>query len=302
MRTDTTWHTTAHSSRIVLAVFWHAKDWRLLFHPAHFVGLAIMLAIPGAWAIPFLQRTTTDVALDKWSAQFTGRLRGIDFKFVSWIQNIPRSLVYFLPWIFLFPFARFSRFQDQAQQRFARALAWGIAAPFVAVNLVPGAVARYSMPVITPACWLLAMTYVGNALQWPRNWTRSDRDWARVVATFVALGIAIGAIGYPLTAVVLKNRQQVKKAAAEINALVPGNEAIYAVNPDYQPVFFYLKSPVKYVSHVSKLPADGRYVLLPAGKETEAAMTSKWAPLQARPLARVRDYSNRELVLFKVGP
>jgi 4-amino-4-deoxy-L-arabinose transferase-like glycosyltransferase len=287
---------------IVLAMLWHAKDWRLLFHPAHFVGLAIILAIPGAWAIPFVQRTTTDVAVDKWSAQVTGRLRGIDFKFFSWVQNIPRSLVYFLPWVLLFPFARFSKFQDEGQQRFARALAWGIAVPFVAVNLVPGAVPRYSMPVIAPACWLLAMTYVGNALRWPRNWMRSDRDWARVVAAFVALGIAIGAIGYPLTAVVLKNRQQVKKAAAEINALVPANEVLYAVNPDYQPVFFYLKSPVKYVSHIRELPADARYVLLPAGKETEAATTSKWAPLQARPLARVRDYSNRELVLFEVGP
>src|SRR5437667_7706976 len=287
---------------IVLAVLWHTKDWRLLLHPAHFVGFAIILAIPAAWAILFLQRTTTDVALDKWSAQFTGRLRGIDFKFASWIQNIPRSLVYFLPWVLLFPFARFSRFQDQAQQRFARALAWGIAVPFVAVNLVPGAVPRYSMPVIAPASWLLAMTYVRNALQGRRNWMRSDRNWAGVVATFVALGIVIGAIGYPLTAVVLKNKQQVKKAAAEINALVPGNEAIYAVNPDYQPVFFYLKAPVKYVSHIDNLPADARYFLLPAGKETEAATTSKWAPLQARPVARVRDYSKRELVLFKVAP
>src|SRR6266699_978955 len=76
---------------IVLAVLWHTKDWRLLFHPAHFVGLAIMLAIPAGWAIPFVQRTTTEAAVDKWSAQFTGRLRGIDFKFFSWIQNIPRS-------------------------------------------------------------------------------------------------------------------------------------------------------------------------------------------------------------------
>src|SRR5437667_10958504 len=63
---------------IVLAVLWHTKDWRLLFHHAHFVGLAIMLAIPDAWAISFLQRTTTEAAVDKWSAQFTGRLRGID--------------------------------------------------------------------------------------------------------------------------------------------------------------------------------------------------------------------------------
>src|SRR5216110_3172450 len=68
---------------IVLAVLWHTKDWRLLLHPAHFVGFAIILAIPAAWAIPFVQRTTTETAVDKWSAQFTGRLRGIDFKFFS---------------------------------------------------------------------------------------------------------------------------------------------------------------------------------------------------------------------------
>jgi 4-amino-4-deoxy-L-arabinose transferase-like glycosyltransferase len=287
---------------MVFAVLWHTKDWRLLFHPAHFVGLAIMLAIPAAWAIPFVQRTTTEAAVYKWSAQISGRLRGIDFKFIDWIQNIPRSLMYFLPWVLLFPFARFSKFHDPAQQRFARALAWGIAVPFVAVNLVPGAVARYSMPVIAPACWLLATTYVGGALQWPQIWTRSDRDWARVVAVFIALGIAIGAIGYPLTAVVLKNRQQVKKAAAEINARVPANETLYAVNPDYQPVFFYVKPPVKYVSHIRRLPADARYFLVRTENETEATTTSKWAPLRAQPIARVYDYSKREMVLFKVAP
>jgi 4-amino-4-deoxy-L-arabinose transferase-like glycosyltransferase len=287
---------------IVLAVLWRAKDWRLLVHPAHFASLAIMLGIAAAWAIPFLHSTTTDVAMDKWSAQFTGRLKGIDFKFFSWIQNIPRALIYFLPWLLLFPFVRFSKFTDEAQQRLARALAWGIAVPFVAVNLVPGAVARYSMPLIVPTSWLLAMAYVGNALEWPRWWKRSDREWAWIVAVFVALGIAIGAIGYPFTAVVLRNRQQVKKAAAEINALVPSNETLYAVNPDYQPVFFYVKVPLKYVSYVKNLPVNARYFLVRTENEAEASTTPKWSPLRAHPLARVRDYSKRELVLFKVGP
>jgi hypothetical protein len=94
----------------------------------------------------------------------------------------------------------------------------------------------------------------------------------------------------------------VKKAAAEINALVPANETLYAVNPDYQPVFFYVKPPVKYVGYIRKLPADTRYFLVRTENETEAITTSKWAPLEARPVARVRDYSKREMVLFKVGP
>jgi hypothetical protein len=197
---------------------------------------------------------------------------------------------------------RFSKFHDEAQQRLARALAWGIAAPFVAVNLVPGAAARYSMPVIVPASWLIAMAYVGNALQWPRKWTRNNQDWARVVAVFVGLGIAIGAIGYPLAAVILKNRQQVKKAAAEINALVPDNETLYAVNPDYQPVFFYVNAPLKYVSYVVNLPANTHCFLVQSENEKEAAATQKWTPQRAHQLARIQDYHMREMILFKVGP
>src|SRR5207244_10495556 len=214
---------------VVLAVLWHAKDWRLLIHPAHFAALAIMLGIAAAWAIPFIHSTTTQVAMDKWSAQYTGRLKGVDFKFFSWIQNIPRSLIYFVPWVLLFPFARFSKFQDESQRRLARAMGWGIAVPFVAVNLVPGAVARYSMPAIVPGSWLLAMICTGNALQWPRSWMRNDRDWTKVVGAFVTVGLAIGIIGYPLTAALLKNRQQVRTAAAEIHSLVPATETLYAV-------------------------------------------------------------------------
>jgi hypothetical protein len=287
---------------IVLAVLSSSKDWRLLFHPAHFVAVAIMIGIAAAWAIPFVHSTTADVAVGKWSAQYTGRLKGIDFKFFSWIQNIPRGLIYFLPWLVLFPFASFGRFDDPAKRSFLRALAWGTAAPFLLVNLVPGAVARYSMPAIVPASWLLAMILAGNALRWPRRWQRSERDWMKVVASFVGVGVGIGAIGYPVTAMVLKNRQQVKKAAAEINARVPANETLYAVNPDYQPVFFYVKAPVKYVSYVKNLPREARYFLVRNENESDALAARKWAPLRAHPIARVHDYSKREMVLFEVGP
>jgi 4-amino-4-deoxy-L-arabinose transferase-like glycosyltransferase len=288
---------------IVLAVLWQMKEWRLLIHPAHFAGLAIMLGIFAAWAIPFLHSTTTHVAAVKWSNQFTGRLQGIDFRFVSWLQNIPRGLIYFLPWVLLVPFVRCSKFHDYAEQRLVRALAWGIAVPFLAVNLVPGAVPRYSMPVIAPASWLLAMSYAGHALQWP--WERKtigERTWGKIVALFVALGLVIGAIGYPLTAVVLRNRQQVKKAASEINSMVPPNETLYAVDPEYQPVFFYVKAPLEYVSDVRELPGDAHYFLVQSGKEVEATNTPRWTSRRAHLRARVRDYRKRELLLYEVGP
>jgi len=286
---------------IVFAVLWQMKEWRLLIHPAHFAGLAIMLGIFAAWAIPFLHSTTTHVAAVKWSNQFTGRLQGLDFKFVSWIQNIPRGLIYFLPWVLLFPFIRFSKFHDSAEQRVARGLAWGIAVPFLALNLVPGALPRYSMPVIAPASWLLAMSYAGHALHWPwEKGTSGERTWAKIVALFVGVGLVVGGVGYPLTAVVLKNRQQVKKAAAEINTLVPPNETLYAVDPEYQPVFFYVKAPLEYVSYVRELPANAHFFLVQGDKEAEATTTPRWAPRGAHLRARVRDYRKRELLLFEV--
>jgi 4-amino-4-deoxy-L-arabinose transferase-like glycosyltransferase len=288
---------------IVLAVLWQMKEWRLLIHPAHFAGLAIMLAIFAAWAIPFLHSTTTHVAAVKWSNQFTGRLQGIDFKFVTWIQNIPRGLIYFLPWVLLFPFVRFSKFHDYAEQRLARALAWGIGVPFLAVNLVPGALPRYSMPVIASASWLLAMTYARHALQSPwGKGTTHERTWVKIVALFVGVGLVVGGIGYPLRAVVLRNRQQVKKAAAEINSVVPPNETLYAVDPEYQPVFFYVKAPLEYVSDVQELPADAHYFLVQSDKEAEATNTARWTSRRAHLRARVRDYRKRELLLYEVGP
>jgi 4-amino-4-deoxy-L-arabinose transferase-like glycosyltransferase len=285
---------------IVVAVLAYSKDWRLLVHPAHFVALAVMLGIAAGWAIPFVHNTTAQLAIDKWSAQYTGRLKGVDFKFFSWIQNIPRGLIYFLPWLLLFPFARFSRLQTESRQRLARTLSWGTAVPFVVVNLAPGAVARYSMPAIVPASWLLAVFCVDNALEWPRRWRRGDRDWARVVAAFVALGLVIGAIGYPLTAVILKNRQEVKKAAAQINALVPANETLYAVNPDYQPVFFYLNAPVKYVSYIKHLPDNTQYFLVQSSDEAEATNPEKFIPRRAYVIARIHTHGQRAVILFKV--
>ena len=209
--------------------------------------------------------------------------------------------MYFLPWLLLFPFARFSKFHDESHRRLARALSWGIAVPFVAVNLVPGSVARYSMPTIVPASWLLAMICADNALQWPRWWARNNWDWNKIGAIFVGFGLVIGAIGYPLAAIILKNRQQVKKAATEINSLVPANETLYAVDPDYQPVFFYLKAPVKYASHIRKLPANTHYFIVQPQNESEAVAAQEFVPRRAYPLARIRTHGPREIILFRVG-
>ena len=288
---------------IVLAVVWQHKNWRLLLHPAHFVALAIMLGIFAAWAIPFARKTTMHLATHYWSIQFTERLKGTEFQFVNWTLNIPRSLVYFLPWLVLLPFLRSSKFRDHNQRHLAHALAWGTVLPFLIVNLVPGSVARYSMPYLVPASWLLAMSYADGALHWPgKIGVASENPFAKVVTAFIGLGLVVGGIGYPLTALALRGRQQVTKAAATINAALPGDEVVYSVNPRYVPVLFYIKAPLKYVSSVADLPNETHYLLVRADNEAEAASTQKWAPRKAHPVARATDYTKHEIILFAVGP
>jgi 4-amino-4-deoxy-L-arabinose transferase-like glycosyltransferase len=288
---------------IVLAVVWKTGNWRLLLHPAHFLALAIMLGIFAAWAVPFVRAMTIPVAMHNWSIQFTDRLAGTEFQFVNWILNVPRGLIYFLPWLILLPFLRFSKFRQQDQRQLAHALVWGTVLPFLVVNLVPGGVARYSMPYLVPASWLLGMSYAGGALHWPGEVRLGSKDpLSKAVIAFVALGLVIGGIGYPLTALALRGRQQVTRAAATINAALPGDEIVYSVNPRYVPVLFYIKAPLEYVSSVADLPDKTHYFLVRADNEAEAASTQKWAPRKARPIARATDYTKREMILFEVGP
>ncbi len=54
----------------------------------------------------------------------------------------------------------------------------------------------------------------------------------------------------------LQRRAKVKPIAAQIDALVPSSEPLYAVDPDYQPFLFYMRSRLVYVSRVDDLPAD----------------------------------------------
>lgn len=288
---------------IVAAVFWQTRNWRLLYHPAHFIGVIIMVGIFAGWAIPFARNTTVAMAVHYWSIQFSGRLKGTDFQFSNWISNVPRSLIYFLPWLLMVPFIRFSRFQHAESRQLARALAWGSVVPVLVVNLVPGGVSRYSMPYLVPASWLLAMSYTGGALLWPGEKSMENgRVWARAVIAFVILAVVIGAIGYPVTALALRGKQRVTKAAATINRALPPNETIYAVNPRYVPLLFYLREPLEYVSNVADLPTNTHYFLVRADTEEEAATTQKWAPLKTHPIARATDYTKSEMILFEVGP
>jgi 4-amino-4-deoxy-L-arabinose transferase-like glycosyltransferase len=291
---------------LVVVILWRTGKLRELFAPAHFLGIAIMLGIFAAWAIPYLQMTASENVAHVWSRQFSGRLVGEDFKFSGWILNIPRGLGYFLPWILLVPFARHAEFTNDNDRRIARGLGWGIACSFIAVSLVPGALARYTMPLIAPMCWRTASLLCAersNLPQWLRlhcpQFVTPELRLALLVALVAALGMGVYAI-----AVVprLQQHQKTKAIAAQIDAALPQSELLYAVDPDFQPFLFYVHAPLKYVSRLSDLPQDVRYFLVQPENENAAQTSDQWSPRHPRAVLHIKDYRNRKTVLFAIAP
>ena len=115
----------------VVALLWNDRKLPLLATRDHFIALVVMFGMFAAWALPaFLLSDSARVA-SVWSRQYTGRVSGSGFQFSSWIMNIPRGLVYFLPWL---PLA-FLQFDEPAELRRRHfALLLGLAVPFVLVN------------------------------------------------------------------------------------------------------------------------------------------------------------------------
>ncbi|MEP6603519.1 MAG: glycosyltransferase family 39 protein [Spartobacteria bacterium] len=286
---------------LVLAVLWQTKQWRALFHPAHLVGILIMMAIFASWAIPFSHMTAGSRAMRTWSNQFVGRVTGEFFHFGVWILTIPRALGYLCPWLLLFPWIRFRKLPQDRQRQLARALAWAVAFPLVVVCVVPGAAPRYSLPVLTPFCWLLGMIFAEDAFARPLWFRPSEKPlWARLAPTVVALSILGGVIGYPVAAKFFRRPEKVRSVAAKINAAMPENETLYAIDPNYQPLFFYVKAPVKYVSSIEELPFETQYFLVRPDNEQNALACEHWAPRHAHPVLRVKDYRKQTVILFAV--
>jgi 4-amino-4-deoxy-L-arabinose transferase-like glycosyltransferase len=286
---------------VVIAVLWQAGALRKIWNLPHALGLIIMLSIFAAWAIPYAQMAGGNRVARAWQGQLWLALA--DFKFRGWIRNIPRSLGYFMPWLLLLPLVRGARFSSDRQTIIARGLIWGIGIPLVIVNLIPGWLPRYTMPLVAPASWLLAATLTAENVEWPR-WLGGKKflpqDRQRAVTTVVILACVCVSIYAFAIVPHLRKHQKVKAIAAQIDALVPVSQRLYAVDPDYQPFLFYVRGPLVYVSTVEDLPGDARYFLVRPERKTEAELSEHWAPLHAKQVQEFEDYRNWKIILFEV--
>ncbi|HEY2103210.1 MAG TPA: glycosyltransferase family 39 protein [Chthoniobacterales bacterium] len=285
----------------VIAVLWSDRKISLLLTRAHLIALVVIFGLFAAWAVPaFLLSNSTRVAR-VWSQQFSGRVSGQGFQFGSWIMNIPRSLVYFLPWL---PLALLQVDQADKTRRAHRALLVGILVPFIATNLLPAGLPRFSMPALGPAAWWFGELLSHNDLHWPawlggRNFSESSRNR---VATWLVATICLALLGYACVVVPrLQSHDKIRKHARQIDAVVPSNVLLYAVDPQYQPYLLYVRAPIRYVRRINELPPDTKFFLVQSRHEMEAETTDHWRPYRPQLVLRIRDYRNQEAILFTIN-
>ncbi len=285
---------------VVIAVLYSEREFRKLFTAPHFVGLLIMGGIFAAWAVPYWNAIGDADVAKQWSAQLTGRLTGDDFKVGSWLMNIPRGLAYFLPWTLLLPLIAKAKWNSDGDRRLAQALGWGALVPFVVVNLLPGGLPRYSLPALVPACWLMAMVLAEPAVSWGRKAWAGAARFRFVVGTALIAGLLLSIYAVAIIPR-LESRSKVKPIAAQIDQLVTDNEPLYALDPDYQPFLFYLRTRLVYVNRLDEVPPNARYLLVQPEREGEVMASQRWSPWHPAAIERITDYRNHTIVLVKVG-
>ena len=144
------------------------------------------------------------------------------------------------------------------------------------------------------------MTLSASEMRWRGRVLEPNRRLRFVIWTALVAGLLLST--YAVAVVPrLQRRSKVKPIAARIDQLVPNGETLYALDPDFQPFLFYVRSHLIYVSRLEEVPMSGRYLLVQAERERELAESPHWLPLRPQPIERITDYRNHTVLLARIG-
>ena len=249
---------------LICSVLW--KNHRLgdLFHPAHIVGLVCAAGIVAAWVIPCLEALNSQSPVRIWAHEAALAFHGEKSRSENWWLNFPHGFAYFLPWILLVPFIRFHKIADPLQRETVRGLAFGSILLFVIILVIPGTLPRYVLPLMAPFSWIIGVACANNAFEWSIRFKRFQFPVPRIlVASSVAVGVVAAMIIFPVRSVTyLKRHERLKPVAAKINAVVPPDQHLYAIDLPFLPYLFYVRANVSYLRTIDQLPPDARYLLV----------------------------------------
>ena len=284
---------------IVIAICWRSGRLRELVDPAHFVGIAIMLSIFAAWAVPFFRAVRSESLGQVWWHELSAILFGEKGHSENWALNFPRGVAFFLPCILLLAFIRFDKIDNLVERETTRGLFWGSVVPFVIVLLFPGSAPRYVLPLAAPLSWLVGAAVANNAFEWRLFRIQFPRQAAVCV---IAIAIAAEIIVFPIrTAREARGHQVLRPIAEQINAAMPASESLYAIDLRYEPYLFYVHAPVRYVSGMEDLPLNARFFLIDSRVLDKMQSHGRWDLLRPRLLARTNLFRSNDTMLFSVN-
>ena len=118
---------------------------------------------------------------------------------------------------------------------------------------------------------------------------------------FVAIGVIAAMIIFALRSVTyLKRHERIKPIAAQINALLPSDQRLYAIDPDFQPYLFYVRAAITYLIALDELPANAHYFVIQPRHQRKFESNPRWASLRPKLLAHTPSYRNKESLLFQI--
>jgi hypothetical protein len=98
----------------------------------------------------------------------------------------------------------------------------------------------------------------------------------------------------------MDRRQRIKRLATQVESNIPQGATVYALDPNYQPIFFYMRSKLVYADDIDELPSDAQYLLVRPEREQEVLESNRWAPRQPRRIMRSTDYRKESILLLKI--
>jgi 4-amino-4-deoxy-L-arabinose transferase-like glycosyltransferase len=168
---------------VVIPTLFFAKDFRTLGHPAHWCGLALIIGLFGAWALPCSLAVGEHDPIGVWRFwihQITSRAGGSEtghFHLASWLLSFPMTLKNFLPWTPLLLFlwlwrpANLPRVVEDApgidggrKEAWFRGARLGMVMTCVFMSLLPNGSPRYLYPLFVVPCLLLAQALFADPI------------------------------------------------------------------------------------------------------------------------------------------
>jgi hypothetical protein len=175
----------------------YRREWRALFHPAHFAGIGVFAAIMGAWHIPFAMRLGWTAVEDVWGGDV-----GLRFVEQTWLTLLEHIATFPAEvWIYLLPSSLLllAYLHPSFWRKLHADAPWiafvviAVAVTFPTCWFVPGARPRYFMPLYP--CLAVMM---GAVVEMLMQSVAAARTWRIYQWTHLAAAFGIGAAAIAL--------------------------------------------------------------------------------------------------------